>query len=632
MIVESINFQSIIFLNGMFSDIPFFFSLFVSETRFLDYLLLIKNEFLKNMGKMIRHLEFYGFPDQNVFNSITNVDLSGIKEVNKDQDREISEISGQTQNKADLGLVLELSGKVDTFIENQSLVNEGVIESLSSMTDTINDIADLASSNEQAISGFNDTLSEHIEKFNEFKDYADDTYAKKVDVYTKEEADEKFLSSDQDLSKYALKDDLEALQEQVDSLDDEYATKEELSELREEFSGLSESVDESIASITSSITSVEEDMEELKEIVASSATDVEESLAEMSRQIADKVSSEQLGVQVNRIYDTIDEVSRNKVDKSEFSSVTATVQSISEGLANEAAERESADLALSGELSSVRDAVSSVSGIVTTVSGGVADLSAALDAERTARENGDITLVGNESDTALSDTIWGAKKYADAKGDSVLIDARAYADEKLSGIDTLIDNKMDEFDTKLSGKADKTYVDELVDERVAESENTINTRIDSEVSDLNRTDGMLSGKIAALEAEIDSVDLKDVYKRINVITTYSGDTAEEYVNTGNGILDVLHREFHQLEDEINIHTNPTLVRTNEYESSFGRFNASSTGSEPSERTIFSVGIGTGNFDRKNAIEVRENGDIYMWVENEFMPINDLLAMLAHENY
>lgn len=584
------------------------------------------------MGKRIRHLEFYGFPDQNVFNSITNVDLSDIKEVNRDQDREISEISGQTQNKADLNLVTELSGKVDSFIENQSLVNEGVIESLSSMTDNINEIADLVNSNEEAISGLNDTLSEHIEEFNGFKDYADETYAKKDDVYTKEEADEKFLSSDQDLSKYALKDDLEALQEQVDALDDEYATKDELNELREEFSGLSESVEAELSSMTSSIDSVEEDMEELKEIVTSSTTDVDERLEEMSERIADKIGSEQFSTEVNRIYGEIDALDASKVGKDEISSITASVQSISDGLAEEKSARENADSAINEDIAAISGVTTSISGVISTVSGSVEDLSVALEAEIANRESADVALVGTDGDTALSDTIWGAKKYADTKGDSVLIDARAYADEKLSGIDTLIDNKLDDFDTRLSAKADKTYVDELVEERVRETATTINSRIDTEVDALNRTDGMINGKIAVLESEIESINLRDVYKRINVITTYSGDTAEDYDNSGNGILDVLHREFHQLEDEIGAYANPTLVKTNDYESSFGRFNASHTGTEPSERTIFSVGIGTGNFDRKNAIEVRENGDIYMWIENEFMPINNLLAMLAHENY
>jgi len=45
-----------------------------------------------------------------------------------------------------------------------------------------------------------------------------------------------------------------------------------------------------------------------------------------------------------------------------------------------------------------------------------------------------------------------------------------------------------------------------------------------------------------------------------------------------------------------------------------------------------VGNGTSDEDRKNAIEIRKDGTVYMWVEGEYMNINRLLAMLAHEIY
>ena len=54
--------------------------------------------------------------------------------------------------------------------------------------------------------------------------------------------------------------------------------------------------------------------------------------------------------------------------------------------------------------------------------------------------------------------------------------------------------------------------------------------------------------------------------------------------------------------------------------------------DPAEQTIFSIGNGTSESDRKNAIEVRKNGDVYMWVEDEYVKVNDLLAMLTHETY
>ena len=48
-----------------------------------------------------------------------------------------------------------------------------------------------------------------------------------------------------------------------------------------------------------------------------------------------------------------------------------------------------------------------------------------------------------------------------------------------------------------------------------------------------------------------------------------------------------------------------------YESAFGFYNASNTGSTEADRTLFSVGNGTADNARHNAFEIRQNGDIYL---------------------
>lgn len=53
------------------------------------------------------------------------------------------------------------------------------------------------------------------------------------------------------------------------------------------------------------------------------------------------------------------------------------------------------------------------------------------------------------------------------------------------------------------------------------------------------------------------------------------------------------------------------VTYNENESAFGKFNASLQSLDASEATQFSIGIGTSEADRKNAVEVKQNGDIYI---------------------
>ena len=46
----------------------------------------------------------------------------------------------------------------------------------------------------------------------------------------------------------------------------------------------------------------------------------------------------------------------------------------------------------------------------------------------------------------------------------------------------------------------------------------------------------------------------------------------------------------------------------------------------------SIGIGTSDTDRKNALEVMKDGSVYMWIENSFIKVNDKIAMLTNEIY
>ena len=71
---------------------------------------------------------------------------------------------------------------------------------------------------------------------------------------------------------------------------------------------------------------------------------------------------------------------------------------------------------------------------------------------------------------------------------------------------------------------------------------------------------------------------------------------------------------------------------NEHDVAFGEYNLNNETTEPSGKTVFSVGIGTSDDDRKNAIEVRKDGEVYLWIEGEYMSINKLLGQIAHELY
>jgi hypothetical protein len=95
---------------------------------------------------------------------------------------------------------------------------------------------------------------------------------------------------------------------------------------------------------------------------------------------------------------------------------------------------------------------------------------------------------------------------------------------------------------------------------------------------------------------------------------------------------LLDNEIAELIEKLGYTDNDTLVRNGEREVAFGQYNISVNSDNPSEKTLFSIGNGSDDENRRNALEIKQNGDVYLWVEGEFMNINKLLGQIAHEIY
>ena len=67
------------------------------------------------------------------------------------------------------------------------------------------------------------------------------------------------------------------------------------------------------------------------------------------------------------------------------------------------------------------------------------------------------------------------------------------------------------------------------------------------------------------------------------------------------------------------------VANNDSEHASGKYNVSNTGSTNADKTLFSVGNGTGNDNRHNAFELRRNGDIYIVSGNTDIKLQDHLG-------
>ena len=222
---------------------------------------------------------------------------------------------------------------------------------------------------------------------------------------------------------------------------------------------------------------------------------------------------------------------------------------------------------------------------------------------------------------------------------------RATAEEERidAKLDQEIQERIDDVDTEeaRAKAAEQTLTTNLNNEitRATQTEQHLNSRIDlvndeldSEESAREAADLTLNNKIDAEIARATSADTV-LQEAINAEVSRA-EAAEEALNekieeiiSGSPV-----EKLDELIERLGYTDNDTLVRNGEHEVAFGQYNISNTSDEPSGRTIFSVGIGTDDDNRSNAIEIRENGDVYMWVEGDFMNVNKLLGQIAHEVY
>lgn len=70
-----------------------------------------------------------------------------------------------------------------------------------------------------------------------------------------------------------------------------------------------------------------------------------------------------------------------------------------------------------------------------------------------------------------------------------------------------------------------------------------------------------------------------------------------------------------------------VVASNNYEISLGKYNVSA------EDTAFSFGIGNSESERKNAIEIKNDGRIYIWSEGNYVCLNEIIGRVdVNETY
>lgn len=586
--------------------------------------------------QFIRHLEFYGFPDQNGYSSDVNgynVDLSEIIKKNKEQDKEIKELSDEKASKKDLD---ELSGTVESIIAYQSDINQAVADSInelreidnefaeqiSALTNGVNDaICGIQNLNDRVddvqedldeLSGKVETLSAETadaisglsEDIQELRDDIDETYAKKEDVYTKDEVDEKidekltdfatkewveeqgYLDVEEGDERYAKKETVDALDNRVNSAVTDLNTKifavsgaldsyktttdAKIGSLETNFEILSGATDRKINAISGAVQQYDDrinqnaaDIDTLEDEMARKAnkTDLEalenavDNLSDLVDTKVSKTEFEQYKGLVSNQFNNMDD---KKADKSGLTAAMDAIEDTNDRIDQEIADREAADGDIINQITNINNEIIEIKEQGVDYGDRIQALESGLTKEIADRQQADLDLIGTTADTKDADTIWGAKAFAKNIKNQAISEANSYTNQEISGLRSEVNAQFNNVEQALSAKADKSYVDDTKNELKAELENDIESAVQEEEDRALLAEGNLLNRIIQNSSAITDNDqaIDNLADKVNAITEWDGHESGNYTSwaaehpDAAGVLDVLHREFHQLIDTL----------------------------------------------------------------------------------
>lgn len=664
-----------------------------------------------------RILEPYGYIEQVDYNMMgfCDVDLTPINDKNKEQDEEISNLSGLTQD-AQSGLTAleeefrEFSNmtvdalsamtesinanaeNIDTLMVNHNQLSSkvsGMDESLSSLTETVDSLSESISQSSEEVNTKISELEGRVDELEQLetdveelsaslstklsKEEAAEVYAKKDSVYTKEEVDN-IVSGE--LSSYASiqwveeqgyvkRTDADTLYASKDTEVNAQNALDKANEVFTDFNQFKGATNQSIGSLVDRVTNLEAKEEEdttalsskIDEVSAKTDTNTSDianlntvmetkadktttdemasTLAEVKSALGGKVEISDFNDYKTSVAADIDYVKTNYAGKSDLNNTNANITSLEGKLNNEIANRISGDDALRDTIKNdIKPSIESLRMKDSELQIAVEKLGSDLAKEITNREKGDSDLLGLASDPSDRMTLYGVKTYAASMAQRALNHAKKYTDDAAQNVTTKVNDLNTKLDNTLGSRVTK---DELA-KAVNDAKNSLKGDLTNEINRATAAENTLNSKYNVLEGNVNAAiattnnQVATNSTILSVITSwkpsYEGDTT--YSDEGNGVLDVLHREFHNLKNFIKI--SDTVEIKNDDEVALGVYNASHTGDNDSLKTIFSVGIGTSDADRKNAFEVRRNGDIYMLVDGQNYKLNDLLAKLLDRLY
>jgi hypothetical protein len=167
------------------------------------------------------------------------------------------------------------------------------------------------------------------------------------------------------------------------------------------------------------------------------------------------------------------------------------------------------------------------------------------------RVDGDLALIGYSTDGVTANTINGAKAFATQQMNS----AKAYADsaklDAISQANSYTDGQIAIYDAKISALAKTEDVisrdNELREDYIqkdADNFTTLNGLITAEANRAGGVETSLRNDINSLGDSLNSVD-----NLVHKITDWDG--TGTYTGSGNGAMDIMHQELHNLITQFN---------------------------------------------------------------------------------
>ena len=187
-------------------------------------------------------------------------------------------------------------------------------------------------------------------------------------------------------------------------------------------------------------------------------------------------------------------------------------------------------------------------------------------------------------------------------------------------------------ETRLENALSQEISDRIADvdaeeARATSAEAVLQGNINAEITRATQTEQQLNSRIDLVNDELDAEESIREASDVRLENKIDQETVR-----ATSAETVITNKITELVEELQPLINDTLETKNEHEVAFGQYNISRSGETLADKTVVTVGYGSSDSDRKNLFEVRANGDVYMWVENDFVQINNLLGMLTNEVY